>query len=261
MPAEITTLIEGQDNFERVRDRIAEILVLESAGQQALALAADPPRNPDLWKLRVFVERSAPWEEWQTDPGDPSYNSAPLVNVSVDTGTYNERSSNTIHRQSQSVTYNVDCYGQGYSRETEAGHDPGDEAAAFEAQRAFRLARNILMASVHNYLGLKGTVGKRFPQGFEAFTPALDAQTVVKVQGLRFRLVVDMNEFSPQYEGQSLEEIGVEVVRQGTGEVLLAATFHYTMRVLALGETPEGAPVFLDLGGTLAGSLLEVPRA
>lgn len=226
MPAEITTLITGQDNLERVRDRIAEILVLESAAQQVLAAAAS--QDPDLWKLRVFVERSAPWEAWQTDPEDASYDPAPLVNVSFDSASYNERSSNTIARQSKSVTYTIDCYGQGYSHATESGHDPGDEAAAFEAQRALRLVRRILMASVHNYLGLRGTVGKRFPQGEEAFTPPIDAQNVVRVQAVRMRLVVDMNEMSPQFEPGEIEIINTEVTRAEDGEILLAVTVDHT---------------------------------
>lgn len=228
MPAEITTLITGPDSFELVRDRIAEILVLESAQQQVLAAAADPAQDPALWKLRVFTERSSPWEEWLRDPDSENYDPAPMVNVSVDTGSYNERSSNTIQRQATSVTYNIDCYGQGVSRETEAGHDPGDEAAGLEAQRAFRLVRRILMASFHTYLGMRGTVGKRFPQSFEAFQPPLDAQNVVKVQAVRLRLVVDMNETSPQYEPQTLEIIHSEVRRASDGEVLLTATVDNT---------------------------------
>ncbi len=228
MPAEITTLIEGPDSFELVRDRIAAILVMESAGQQVLALAAVPPRDPALWKLRVFTERSSPWEEWLTDPESADYDPTPLVNVTFDTGSTMERASNTIQRQANSVTYNIDCYGQGVATETDAGHNPGDESAAFEAQRAFRLVRRILMASFHTYLGMQGTVGKRIPQSFEAFTPPLDAQNVVKVQAVRLRLVVDMNETSPQYQPVPLHIIHTEVRRGVNGEVLLAVTVDNT---------------------------------
>lgn len=226
MPAEITTLITGLDASERVRDRIAEILVLESAAQQVLATTAS--EDPDLWKLRVYVERSAPWEAWMFDPLDAAFDHSPMVNVSVDTGAYNDRSSNTIMRQSVDVTYNIDCYGVGVSTETVEGHSPADLTAATEAQRAHRLVRRFLMSSVHTYLGLRGTVGKRFPTNFESFTPPMDAQPAVRVHGVRFRLVVSMNEESPQYEPETLEIIHSEVRRAEDGQVLLAVTVDHT---------------------------------
>lgn len=222
MPAEIQSLITGPDAFELVRDKIAAILVIESARQQVLA--ADATLNPGPWKLRVFLERSSPWEEWLADPESDGYDPTPMVNIAYDTSSFIERASNVVGKQSVSVTYNIDCYGQGVARETDAGHDPGDEAAAFESQRALRLVRRILMSSYYTYLGMRGVVGKRFPTSIEAFVPPTDAQNAVKVQAVRLKLVVDMIETSPQYEGDSLEILNVEVRRAGTGEVLINAT-------------------------------------
>lgn len=229
MPAEIQSLITGQDAFEAVRDKIAAILVLESAQQQVLAAAV--PLDPAPWALRVFVERSSPWEEWSVDPQSDAYDTTPMVNVSYDSTSYNERASNVVSKQSTAVTYNIDCYGQGVSRETVDGHDPGDESAAFECQRAVRLVRRILMSSYYTYLGMRGTVGKRFPTSIEAFDPPIDAQNGVKVQAARMKLVVDMVETSPQYEGETLEILNVEVRRSGTNEVLANVT--------AFDETPD----------------------
>jgi len=60
MPALITTLVENLDNSELICDQIAAILATESAAQQALATLAG--KNPKLWKLRVFAERTNAWE-------------------------------------------------------------------------------------------------------------------------------------------------------------------------------------------------------
>ena len=93
MTAKITELIDKDDNFEVVRDKIAQILADEIANQ--MVLAVDGGKDPDLWKLRIFAERSAPWAQWLDDQTDES----PIVNVWFDNHSVDLKASNAISRQ------------------------------------------------------------------------------------------------------------------------------------------------------------------
>lgn len=227
MPPLITTLISAPDNSEVIRDLIAQILLTESAEQQVLAAAADPPKDPSLWKLRVFTEASNPFEEWTSfdEPGDSPAFVEPIINICLDAINYEPRTSNVVSRQKAVATYNLDCYGYGVSTETDEGHDPGDVRASFEAQRAVRLVRNILMAGHYTYLGLpRGAsqfVWKRWLQNVTLFKPALDQRPVQRVMAARMQFQVEMNETAPQAEGEELEVVNLNVKRKETGEVYL----------------------------------------
>lgn len=223
----IQHLIDKQDTNEIVRDKLAEILLTETASQQQLA-ADVPGKTPADWKFRVFVERSNPWEEWlNLEPDDPSADRSPIVHVWLDSMTFSGSKGDTVERQLASATYFIDCYGLGFSSSTLDGHASGDQMAAAEATRCIRLVRNILMAGTYAYLDLRKIVAKRWPQSVQMFQPEIDAQSVHKVRGARFTLGVDFNEFSPQYEGQPLESVVVTVRRRETGEVYFAAEYPY----------------------------------
>ena len=107
----IDVLIDKLDNFEVVRDQIATILATEFASQQSLARAAS--KNPADWKVRVFTERSNPWEEWLNSVADPS----PLVSVWYDRSQFDPAKSNVIDRQAAMAIYNIDCYGLGIAKD------------------------------------------------------------------------------------------------------------------------------------------------
>ena len=62
----IPDLIDKEDTFEIVRNQIALILANESASQVALATTAGKP-DPNLWALKVYTERSNPWEQALND--------------------------------------------------------------------------------------------------------------------------------------------------------------------------------------------------
>lgn len=227
----IQALIDKQDNSELVRDRIAAILLAETTSQQALALAAIPPKDPNLWKLRVFTERTNPWEEWIDLPEtaeNPAF-SAPIVNVSFDNANFDMRTGNVVERQKATGVYNVDVYGYGVSTASGSGHLAGDQAAAIECQRAVRLVRNILMSANYTYLGLaRGPsqyVWRRWIQSIQLFQPQLNEHPVQQIHGARIAFQVEYNEFSPQVTGQPIEAIFVEVERAETGEVFLVAQY------------------------------------
>lgn len=219
MAARIETLIERPDNFEAVRDKIVEILLEETAGQQALALSAN--KDPEAFRLRVFLERSNPWDEYLDPPQQGQLDRAPLVNVCWDKTVIDDASSNTVERQKNTATYHIDCYGCGKSRSSSSGQTPGDEDAALEAQRAARLVRSILMAGHYTYLGMRGVVWRRSHAGSQAFDPPLSERPANHVKAVRVSLRVDFNEFSPQVEGVPLTLITVQFTRADNGEVTL----------------------------------------
>lgn len=219
----IQTLIDKQDSFEIVRDKIVDILKTETVNQQALAIAA--AKDPNDWKLRIFSERSNPFEEFLREP---VADTSPLINVAYDNSNFDKSSSDVKERQTSDTIYNIDCYGYGVSSDDGAGHKPGDQEAAFETQRAVRLVRNILMASNYTYLGMRGLVGTRWPQSINAFQPAINEVPVNHVIGVRIAFQVRFNEFSPQYVADVLELISIETFRAEDGEVLLLTDYDYS---------------------------------
>lgn len=228
MPAQITELIDRLDNFEIVRDQIAAILLVEQESQQALAVAAG--KDPEKWRLRIYSERSNPWEMFR-DPGAEGYDPAPVVNVTFDNETFDMSTGNTVERQKATGTFHIDCYAQGVAaNDTNGiGHQVGDEDAAREAQRVARLVRSILMAGAYTYLGFprkpNAVVWRRWTQSLTVFHPQSGEQVIEHVVAARVVLQVEFNEFSPQVQGQLLELVSASVRRAETGELLLVADY------------------------------------
>lgn len=218
----ITQLIDKQDNFELIRDQIAAILATESASQQALASAAG--KNPAAWELSVYSERANAWERWLNAPSD----APPVINVWFDRSNFDKAQGSTVERQAAEAVFNIDCYGYGQSSADGSGQIPGDEAAALNAQAAFRLVRNILMSAEYTYLGLRGLVWQRWPQSVTSLQPQLDGQAVQHVVALRLAFAVTFNEFAPQYEAEPLEQLGVSILRADDGKLLAQADYDYT---------------------------------
>jgi hypothetical protein len=227
MPALITTLIDKLDSSEIIRDQIGAIIVTESAGQQALAAAADPARDPRLWKLRVFLERSDPWLMFVGE--NDKLDITPIVNVWYEGGPFDEKSGNQFERQKQTGTFNIDCLGCGVATETDEGHEPADLRAAFEAHRAVRLVRNFLMSAHYQYLGLpRGSqqlVMSRWVQSITIFQPPQDDRGAHRTVGARIALRVEFTEFSPQIVLDTLDWITVDVRRAETGELYFQARY------------------------------------
>lgn len=220
----IDALINKQDNVEIIRDQIAAILATEVVSQMALAVLA--AEDPDLWKLRIFTEASNPWNAYQNDPADVS----PIVNVWWDNSTFDGNASNIVERQKSDAVINLDCYGYGKSSDDPAGgHNPGDREAAFACQRAVRLVRNILMAAEYTYLGLQGTVWKRWPQSITVFQPQIDDQAMQQVVAARIAFRVSFNEFSPQVTPVTLEYLALDVMRTEDGQIVVETDFDYTI--------------------------------
>lgn len=220
----IETLIDKQDNFEVVRDQIAGILKTETISQQVLATAA--AKDPDDWKLRIFLERSNPWEQLLNNDTDRS----PIINIWYDNSSFDQSGSNISERQKTEGIFNIDCYGYGKSSdEIAGGHKPGDREAALEVQRALRLVRNILMAAEYTYLGLRGLVWQRWPRSVTVFQPEIQGRTVQQIVGARLAFRVVFNEFSPQVIAETLELMSINIERTEDGEILVEADYEYPL--------------------------------
>jgi len=225
----LPALIDKVDTFELVRDQLGAILALEQANQQALAIAA--AKDPLLWALDVYLERSRPWEKWTNADLEAATNTYPIISVWFDRGSFPRDKGNPVERQTHTPVYNIDAYGYGITvgNVGAPGFTPADKTAALEAQRGIRLARNILMASPNTYLQLpKGTIGLRWPDNITMFQPQIDDNAAFKIVGARLALEVTCNEFSPQYEGETLELITNEVTRQEDGRLLVNANYDYS---------------------------------
>lgn len=217
----ITELIDKQDMFEIVRDRIAGILAAESASQQALATAGG--KDPALWELAVYTERSNPWE-------DDGLDDEVIINVWFESAAPDDRSSNTVERQTMIGQFNIDVVGFGASRDTATGHDPGDEVAARAAARGLRLVRNILMASYYTYLGadLRGKVGQRWISNVTSFQPQAASRELTQSVGARLTLAVRYDEFAPQYPPVQLEYMANSITRASDGRLMVQVDFDFT---------------------------------
>jgi len=220
MPLE---LIDKKDNWELIRDEIASILAVETINQQAKALAAG--KDPELWKFRVFIERSNPWEMLSEDDEILS----PIVNVWFDSLTFMSRGSSTTSRQqSDNTIYNIDIIAAAKSEKTvEDGHKSADKSATLACQRIMRLVRNILFSipadstqpgDDYYFLNLKGVVGGRRLQAIRSFQADHDNQALPVSAG---RLILEVQHIETSLEGpeKSFELLQAQTVFNETGEV------------------------------------------
>jgi hypothetical protein len=216
--------ITRKDNFEIVRDEIAAIIVAEVANQKAQAVAQG--EDPDPYDLKVYLERSNPWERYQRSDTDQT----PIVNVYYDSDVTDLGSSNLIDRQKMDGVFVIDCYGRGISRSDGAGgHIAGDEEAALLAQRTMRLVRAYLFAGVHEDLGLTGVVWRRYLQSREVLHQEDTARAAQQIVAARMRLAVEYNEVSPQYIAENLELLSVQLRREALdGFLYFQRDFDYT---------------------------------
>lgn len=218
----IDKLIDKLDGFEMVGDLIAQILVDNTAEQQVLAIAAG--KDPALWDLKIFRERSNPIENFRADEL-----AAPVVNIWVDSSDYPMSKSDTVERQMSSTLYNIDCYALGVATDVDGeGHEPGDENAALNVHRTVRLVRNILMAAQNRQLQNREFIWGRWINSLTFYQPEFNNKNALHVQAARFIFKVDFNEFSPQFDGATLETVFTELIHAEDGSILSEVQIDYT---------------------------------
>lgn len=211
----LPALLNKQDGFELVRDQIAVIINDNQAAQ--VILAAGQP-DPSLWKLRVFVERSNPMEQFLNAPGETTPDKSPLVNVWYESGTFDQSKGGVVTQQAHAGAFNIDVYGWGLASDDGlTGQVLGDEEAAKTAQRGIRLVRNFLMAGENTYLGFpRGSlVWSRWVESITAFQPDLQNGLAHQIAGARLTLRVEFTETAPEVEAADvLKEIGITIKRK-----------------------------------------------
>lgn len=216
-------MMAKKDNFELIRDKVALLLVNESARQQGLA--EDEDEDPTPYKLRVFIERTNPFDSYLTSSADMG----PVVNVWYDGSEFDKSKSNVSDRQFVTSMITVDCFAYAQSASTTLGHTSGDEFAAREAQAAARMVRNILMHDDNKYLGFgRGIVSRRWVRSVDAFLIPNGSPGVQRVRGVRISLEVDHLETTDLMDENMIEFINLQIRHASDGEIIAEMDFDYT---------------------------------
>ncbi|HET9954172.1 MAG TPA: hypothetical protein VFQ61_06700 [Polyangiaceae bacterium] len=219
MDPQISELLLEADGLVLVRDQIATILAVESAGQ--MALAAQVGADPMPWYLRVFTERTAPWESYLLEPSGGTSDMGPIVNVSWESTQFDLKHGNVVSAQRGGGLFHIDCYAYAVSADDGlSGHVPGDEQAKREVQRVLGLVRKILMAAHYTYLGLPGRVARRWVTAENALSAAVDDRSLQRVAAARLSLQVEYGEQAPQVTGPPLREVVTSFKRSDTGQLI-----------------------------------------
>lgn len=206
-------LIDFPDSFEIIRDKIAQILTDEIANQVALG-GQDIP---------VFLERTNPWELHKYEKDITNF-----INIWYDGTEYPEDLGTSLNRVIATATYNIDCYGYGWSRPSATGHIAGDRDAATNCHITLRVARHILMHVSNTYLGLRSLVSGREIAAIKVFMPPEKQNSVNQFIAGRLALTVTYAESVPEDSHNILCDIGVNVKTECPGGRLLAsAEYNY----------------------------------
>ncbi len=228
LEAKIATLIDKQDSIEVIRDRIAELIKIETANQMLLAIAA--AKDPEQWDMRVFPECFREIEQW-LNVDDDLY-PVPLVCVSTQGANIDTSKSTGVGRTVYRGRFAIDCYAAGHSQADGPGkHIPGDVDAAKNRDRAARLVRNILMATDNRQLQLEAEKiiwGDLIVQGYDFPEPTVEAHPTRDVRAVRFLVEVVYNETAPQPVAGTLEDARIDIRRDEiTGEIIAQARYDY----------------------------------
>lgn len=218
----IPFLIDKQDTSQIVRDQIGAILLSEAASQLALAISGG--KDPLQWTFNTFIERSNPWADF-LDAETPQ---PPVINVMLEDAVYDMGRSTTVGTfVGTSALFNIDCYGHGMSANEAAGagHVVGDEMGSFEAQRVACWVRNVLVSAEYIYLGMQGTVHRRWVEALRILPPSLEGRELQQVVVARLPLRVDFNETAPQHVEETLELISATIKRKETGEIYFVGDY------------------------------------
>ena len=215
----IDKLIDKRDNFDLIRDQIAQILADETVNMQNLAVTAG--KDPKNWLFKVFTERSAPWDD--NHAGDL------IVNVWFDNSSVDLKASDPITRQKVDGTFNIDVIGFADSKSNGTGHIPGDELASREAARGITLIRNIIQADIYRYLKMRGIVWNKMARSINMFQPPLNNRHATHVMGARLVLDVSFNEYGPEQTPAQIDYISTTIKRAEDSSVLAQIDYDFTL--------------------------------
>ena len=148
--------ILGTSNFELVRSKIAQILLIELTNQKALNVAAlaleeaKPTPDPGLiaeYELNISCIPDVVWEERFIRPQPCDY---PMVNVVFTNAPLNEGTSHSV--QIGENKYQIEGYTDAKSKDSKNG----DVLATLKLHRLLSICRNIIMDRNYVQLELEG---------------------------------------------------------------------------------------------------------
>lgn len=217
----IPDLIDLDTNpIQLVIDKIGEILVNESANQQALAIAGS--KDPDLYKIRVFADRFNPFDNMKTD-------TTPIVSIKESDDSKELSVSGNHGKQQKLLTINIDCFGIGRAEETVAGHRPADLDASQDGRRAANLVNKILKADINSNLQLdRKIVNSVNITGEQYFEPDFDSRQMGPVVAKRLSLQCKVTDTPMINNGIELLGVVVDVERGDSGEIYTICEYDYT---------------------------------
>jgi hypothetical protein len=224
--AQITTWITGPASRVLVLNALAAILLDEFAGQEALAIAAS--EDPAPYQIRVFARCLNAVSHWIDAPDSGTDDARPIVNISFDRQDYERAKSNIVKQRSGPARFYLDCFGYAKSKRSQAGHDPGDVRADETADWVAYLIEQIVMSGHYAYLGMRTTVGRRFIESVERMRVGTEEHPVQNIAAWRITLSVELNEESPQVQGEIIEAIDVAVHRLDNDQLILEQTIALT---------------------------------
>lgn len=221
----IDTLIDKQDNYEIVRDQVAQILVNEVVSQKALAVADS--QDPALWDFTVFIEKSNPYELIESVKAKIG-GDAEIVNVWLDSVSFDQ--GDVVDRKQPDTIIQIDCVSSKNAEDNASGGitTQADIRASLDAERIGRLVRNILMSANYTYLDLRGVVGKRWISRMQKMQPDRDDQPTENTMAFRVTLMVSHLEFSPQITPGDMDIMLIDIKRGELSEVLASLTIDLT---------------------------------
>jgi len=216
MSVKIDYLINKQDNFEIVRDKIASILALEVANQ--VYLAGQEGEESTDWDFDIYLERSNPWELVEDTDGNV-LRQTPLVNVYYESSTISPGMSDSVERQTYDVVINIDCLSAKNNKLVDGEIKKGDELASLDVQRVARLVRNIIASAFYRKLEMPTIVHERVVHSITMFQPNINDRPAQACIGARVVVNVSINEYSPQAVPETIDIVGGTITRGDDGLV------------------------------------------
>ena len=210
MAARITTLLPESNIYADLCRVVADILVIEEAGQHEISGfqgSSDP-----LW--RTFVHRGNPIIHWDRDDFKNS-DIVPVVNVTFDQANGRGGSSSNVNTISKQFNIFIDCYALGVSDE----EIRADEMCGRDALNLAGKVEQIIHSGPYAYLGYRGLIQSRSIVSSESFQPAVNDRPVQNVRCVRHTLAVVAAYETYQQAGELFNAGLVTVLDDTTGEV------------------------------------------
>lgn len=175
---QIEGLIASQA-FERIRDRIGEILADEIANQAEL----DEEHGSDI-EATVYIERSAAF----------GHTELPAVNVMLARGQYGGDGGDNAITSDGTYNYNIDCYCLSKSKVIDGETNQGDQLASVKLHRLLGVVRAILRNARYKTLGFATPYIMQVKVGDIQLSDQLNINDTLNVMMGRLTLIVRVAE-------------------------------------------------------------------